>query len=274
MTELKQLTPGNSQSWLEANDEVPHTIGVSGATAAVLSARSPDKDTCNEDAALVLAMQSGSTLLMVADGCGGMASGELAARLTLESVLSSVLAANPEESLRSAILDGIESANREVMAVGTGSATTLVAALIEENQVRTFHVGDSQAILVGGRGKVKLLTKAHSPVGYALESGIINEREAIEHEDRHLVSNLIGVEEMHVEIGPTVPLAQRDMLLLASDGLWDNMFMQEVVDATCRGPALHVATRLAGAAWQRMHDQPAGDPGKPDDLTLIALSRR
>lgn len=269
-----ELDRGNPLTWLEANDAEPTQLQHNGQTIAVLSARSPDKETINEDAAAVVTLPTGGVLLVVADGCGGLASGELAARLTIEAIVLAAQSNPSERPLRSAILDGIESANQEVLALGTGSATTLVAALIEDNAVRTFHIGDSQAILVGGRGKVKLLTKAHSPVGYALESGIIDEREALEHEDRHLVSNLIGVEEMHVEIGPTLKLAPRDMLVLASDGLWDNLLLEEVIDHTRRGPAMHVATRLAATAWSRMHDEPAGLPSKPDDLTLVALSRR
>ncbi|MEQ8617869.1 MAG: protein phosphatase 2C domain-containing protein [Lacipirellulaceae bacterium] len=270
-SEIAAITP---RKWLESNDTEPSLLQFGEMSVAVLSSRSPDKETTNEDAAAVVTLSEGNLLLIVADGCGGLASGELAARLAVESILNSVSSNPPERSLRAAIMDGIESANQEVLALGTGSATTLVAALIEDNAVRTFHVGDSQAILVGGRGKLKLLTKAHSPVGYALESGIINEQEAMVHEDRHLVSNLIGVEEMHVEVGPTVKLAQRDMLVLASDGLWDNLLLEEVINHTRCGPALDVAARLAGTAWSRMHDEPEGLPSKPDDLTLVALSRR
>ena len=78
----------------------------------------------------------------------------------------------------------------------------------------------SETVLVtGGLGKIKLLTVSHSPVGMALESGLLDEAEAMHHEERHIVSNVVGSAGMRIEIGAKRKLAPRDTVLLASDGL-------------------------------------------------------
>ena len=84
------------------------------------------------------------------------------------------LSADPDaEPLRPAILDGIEAANAAVRAIGTGAATTLSLVEIQGRVVRAYQVGDSAILLAGQRGKLKYQTIAHSPIGYAVEAGLI-----------------------------------------------------------------------------------------------------
>src|SRR5690606_26158083 len=110
-----------------------------------------------------------------------------------------------------------------ILDLGVRSAATLALAELSSSGIRPYHVGDSMILILGGRGKVKLQTVSHSPVGYGVESGLLNEQEAMFHEDRHLVSNMIGCPEMRIEIGPWHCLAARDTLLIATDGLFDNL---------------------------------------------------
>ena len=81
-----------------------------------------------------------------------------------------------------------------------------------------------------GRGRVKLQTISHSPVGYAVESGMLDDQEAMHHEERHVVSNIIGTPEMRIEIGPPIDLATYDTLLVATDGLADNLHIEEIIE--------------------------------------------
>ena len=125
-------------------------------------------------------------------------------------------------------------------------------------------------LVCGGRGKVKLQTVPHSPVGFALEAGILDEDEAMHHKDRHLVSNVIGMPEMRIEIGSTLKFKPRDTLLLASDGLFDNLHIDEIVDYIRKGPLLKSVGGLIDEAKTRMIKRQAGLPSKPDDLTVLA----
>lgn len=267
----------------DAHHDTPRLHPLAQGTASVFSRRSPLKESCNEDAAALVHVDSRTGLILVADGCGGMANGEVASRLAVDAITKTTEAftcteldggyyANP--SLRVAILDGIEGANREIRQLGTGAATTLAVVEIIGDQIRTVHVGDSQILQVSNRGTVKFQTKAHSPVGYAVEAGVMTEEDAIHHEDRHLVSNVLGGVDMHIDIGSMRPFSARDTLLVATDGLFDNLHVDEIVEIIRKGPLDAAAQQLADLAMRRMVETDANSPSKPDDLTFVLYRKQ
>lgn len=259
----------------DANLERAELRSFAGGTALVFSARSPGEETPNEDAVALIELAPDHGVLAVADGVGGMPAGDRAARVALEElarVLDEAMSEPAEESmppgwLRAAIVDGIERANRAVIEAGSG-ATTLAIAEVQGHVTRSYHVGDSTIVITGLRGRVKMQTIAHSPVGYAIESGMLDEREALVHEDRHLVSNTLGSDAMRIEIGPAVALAPRDTLILATDGLSDNMYPNEIIEVARKGPLERVARTLIQASRGRMSEPEPGHPSKPDDLSF------
>lgn len=254
---------------------------VAGGTALAISRPSPDGSGTNEDSASIIPIARHCGVLIVADGLGGHAAGQTASQLAarvLESTLREHIGADSQtiepSQLRAAILNGFENANREINALGTGAATTLCVAEIIGDQIRTYHVGDSGALLIGQRGKIKLQTVAHSPVGYALEAGLIDEEDAMHHEDRHIISNILGSDEMRIEIGPSRSMAAKDTLLLSSDGLLDNLWTEEIVEGMRKGPLLKSMQDLADEASLRMLSKVNSEqPSKPDDLTIVAFRR-
>ena len=219
-------------------------------------------------------LADGTVLLMVADGLGSVAGAREAAGTCLNVILDAAQRAVDESvRVRTGILDGIEAANEAVLSLGQGAATTLIIAEISNERVRTYHVGDSAIVLIGQRGAVKLQTTPHSPVGFAVEAGMLDEHEAIHHEDLNLISNVIGSTEMRIEIGPETPIAPRDTLLLASDGLFDNLLMDEIIETVRTGPIDKKICSLTGAALERMQGKIEGKPAKPDDLTTLLYRR-
>jgi serine/threonine protein phosphatase PrpC len=247
-----------------------------GGTAAVFTTRSPGKETSNEDVAALLPISESAGILAVADGLGGHVGGERASRLAVETIQATLLDAvstevEPDsEQLRGTILNGIEAANRAVRELGMGAATTLALIEIQDRTIRPYHVGDSVILLAGQRGKLKMQTIAHSPIGYAVEAGLMAEEEAIHHEDRHVISNVIGSDQMRIEIGPPIKMASRDTLVLASDGLLDNLLPSEIVEFVRSGPLDESLAALVAEARRRMGDENGKAPSKPDDLTVIA----
>lgn len=247
-------------------------VPLDGYEVLVYSACSPSR-VGNEDAAAVLSFGAEGIVLVVADGVGGQAAGAAASKLAIEMLASSLAAAvGAGARLRSGILDGIEEANKAVNALGVGAGTTLAVAALKKDGVRSYHVGDSMVLLVGQRGKRKLETIAHSPTGYAVEAGLLDADEALLHEDRHYVSNIVGSEEMHIDIGPSVPMSARDTLLLASDGLSDNLSTDEIVKVIRKGSLERAALTLATLAGERMAAE--SGPSKPDDLTFVLARKR
>jgi serine/threonine protein phosphatase PrpC len=248
---------------------------MASGSVCVFTRRAPEKLSDNEDSLALLECSDGTAVFAVADGMGGLPSGDQASAITVRQLEKSVNnSCTDNAELRGAILDGIEQANRKVLEKTSGSGTTIAAVELADHCVRAYHVGDSAILVVGQRGKVKYQTIPHSPVGYAVEAGIIEEEDALFHEDRHLISNMIGSKAMRLEIGPRIKLAPRDTLIIGSDGLFDNMQIEEIVEVIRSGPLLQAAENLVEICSARMLQPEKDTPHKPDDLGLILYRRQ
>jgi serine/threonine protein phosphatase PrpC len=214
------------------DDRVPDLRQVAGGSAAVYSRAAPGSAAPNEDRAACWAL-------------------------------------GPELDLRASILEGFEQANRRVLGLKTGAAATLAVAAVEGRAVRAYHAGDAQVLVVGQRGRVRLQTTPHSPVGYAVEAGVLDQADAIHHDDRHLVSNVVGSTDMSIEVSAPVRLRMRDTIVVASDGLFDNLQVPELVAMVRAGPLAAAARSLAARCYQRMAEPAAGEPSKADDVTFV-----
>jgi serine/threonine protein phosphatase PrpC len=244
--------------------------------ACAFSQRCPTKTTTvNEDAAVVIPLGADSVVLAVADGCGGMRAGEKASQLAVRHLARSVRRCHESpRSVRGAILDGIEEANEAIQALKLGAACTIAAVEFAFGKVRSYHVGDSMVLVTSNRGRVRYQSLCHSPVAYAVEAGLLDEQDAMHHENRHLVSNFIGSEQMRIDIGPWVPLSKHDRVLVASDGLFDNLMTDEIVARMRRSNLEENLGKLFKLATKRMRSGlDLKTPSKPDDLTMLALKR-
>jgi protein phosphatase len=188
----------------------------------------------NEDAYLI---DEERGLFVVADGMGGHAAGEVASRITVESI-QEYIAATEEEHESSwpfgfnsrVSLEGnrlttaVEKANEKVMrAVQNrpelkGMGTTVVAALFDGERATLVHVGDSRAYLFRD-GELRRLTDDHSWVQEQVNAGILSEDEAKSHPLKNVVTRALGGA-AHVSVDLIeVPVRAGDRYLLCSDGL-------------------------------------------------------
>lgn len=254
-------------------DDVVFSVG--SGELALHSSKSPTKDTPNEDAAGIVAAGPDGAVVAVADGVGGAPAGRHASSIAIKCIANATQAALRDgHELRYGILDGFEAANEEILALGVGAATTLAVVEIAGSTVRPFHVGDSFMLITGQRGKVKSQTIPHSPTGYAIESGLLAEKDAMHHEERHVISNVLGSAEMRIDVGSPVELAPNDTLVLASDGLSDNLLTPEIVELVRKGPLEKAAMSMSQLAQQRMESTDGDTPSKPDDLTFLIFRLR
>jgi len=256
----------------EAEAEAPALLECPVGDAVFCSLRAPEKGGPNEDALLITAID-GAIVMAVADGCGGMPSGHTAAATALGAFHDAVREAAPAQTvdaMTSAMLSGFWAANSAVLDLRTGAATTLLAACVVDGVARTVNVGDSMALIVGQRGRQRFAAIAHSLTGYAVEAGMLTEKEAIHHDDRSVVLNVVGDQSMRVDVGPPITLNRRDTVLLASDGLCDNMYPSEIVETIRSGPLLRRVEQLTERSRARMEAAEPGQPGHPDDLTIVA----
>lgn len=243
-----------------------------GGMAAVFSMSSPGSSGVNEDCAALLPFDETSGALVVADGAGGLRGGAQASNITVESLRDTLeQAVKTNENLREAILGGIELANRSIDGLSIGAASTVAVAEIHDTRLRTYHAGDSQIMILGAGGVLKFLTVSHSPMGYAVQMGLLDERQAIVHEDRHLLFNVVGLSDMHIEMGMEVELEIGDTVLIACDGLFDNLIVSEVAEFFREGPLGNCTKNLIEACLKRMSGVDESQPAKPDDLTILVF---
>jgi serine/threonine protein phosphatase PrpC len=272
--------PASEQPWparyyVEQDMLSPDVFPFLQGEVAVFSCRCPGKPTPCEDSAAVVSYRDDAGILIVADGLGGQPAGDQASSRAVRCMEQSLLAgAQQGQDLREAILNGFETANCEVSRLMLGAATTLAVVEIQGGIVRPYHVGDSVIMAVGQRGRIKLQTVSHSPVGYAVEAGFLDQEEAMHHSERHLVSNFLGSSEMHITIGHPLELSDLDTLLVATDGLADNLHVREIVESIRKGRLERVARQLTEEAIHRMTTPEEGRPSKPDDLTFIVYRPR
>lgn len=256
--------------------ECDMTIGEShqfaGGEAVVFSAPSPVKTTPNEDAVALLPTSDASGILAVADGVRRNRCGAETVRLAIHALEAALRSfSNRGGHLSSSSVKGLDNATEAVSRFGGGAAPTMAAVEISAGVARPYHVDDSMALIVGDRDKIKLQTVSHSSVGYAVEAGVLEENEALHHKDRHLVSNLVGTEAMRIEIGSAIRLAPRDTVIVASDGLFDNLRIDEIVENFRKGPLQWAVRKVIDHCRTRMQSPVEGLPAKPDDFTFIVF---
>ncbi len=269
----------NNQSGNAQND-----IPTSSGYATLLAASASDMGRVrgnNEDRVWVDQLAAASHwvgkplgLYIVADGMGGMDGGEVASKLAVECVASSVHAAISARDVPSAtepdwgvvLKHAAQSAHREVAAARTSTAnqmgTTLVMALVAGYQAFLLNVGDSRAYRVSGNG-IQRLTHDDSVVQMLVDSGQIQEEETRTHPQRNLILRYLGQPgELPVE-SSRVDLLPGDWLLLCSDGLWEMVLDRDVEEIIRAAPTPEQACEQLVSV--------ANAHGGEDNITVVLI---
>ena len=204
----------------------------------------------NEDSVAIVASDDPRcSLLIVADGMGGAAAGEVASATAV-----SVVGAAFESGARSSdeLVEALQKANASILDKGSsdgeleGLGTTCTALLLHEDSGIIAHAGDSRAYRF--RDCVaERLTDDESEWADNVCNGA---SPAAEHGRNHL-SNVLGIPEVEIaSLGP-FDLRVGDRFLLCSDGLWGYLADFELADLVCRGDLDEVCRRLVDVANQR-----------------------
>lgn len=164
-------------------------------------------------------------VLVMCDGMGGLAAGEVASRLTCEFIEQNFAGQyrqkTDKRALLSELLIGANNyllkylqSHTEINEMGT----TVVLALIVNNTCHIAWVGDSRAYIYR-QNKLKPITKDHSPVQELVDAGTITEDEAFEHPRANYISQSIGQPNKPVPGYSSYPLYTGDKLFLCTDGV-------------------------------------------------------
>ena len=250
----------------------------------------------NEDAALAMATNLETfdrketvALFAVSDGMGGKAHGEVAAKITLQTLGEHVLrrvmmpvcqphpepvegpvapAADAEPALENPaafLREAIRDANRRIHSMRSSSeqvsmGATVSAVLIHNDVLAVGHVGDCRCYFLD-HSSFRLLTRDHSMVQELLSQGILTEEEARNHPRKNILSRSLGSKE-DVEVDTYVSMIPRGVrIMLCTDGLHGAVDEEMVREILCR----HVHPKEQAGSLVRAANQAGGK----DNITAL-----
>ncbi|MCU0636026.1 MAG: Stp1/IreP family PP2C-type Ser/Thr phosphatase [Gemmatimonadaceae bacterium] len=221
-----------------------------------------------------IAPGSHGLLLMVADGMGGAAAGEVASAMAAQVVFTELQAtwaltpSTEPRHLARALRGATEAANARIHRYATehpehlGMGTTATVAGLMGTEVIIAQVGDSRAYMVRD-GRATLLTKDQSLIQRLVDAGELTEEEAERSERRNIILQALGPEPT-VKVELTRQSVRRgDVLLLCSDGLSGLVRGEEMAEIVRTSDTIEqVCDTLIDLANAR---------GGPDNITVVAV---
>jgi protein phosphatase len=190
--------------------------------------------TNNEDQLLVA-----DNLFAVADGMGGHAAGEVAS-LTAVEAIKAAFARNPTadglaDALREANHAIWQRAGEQPELRGMGTTATAIALVDEDGEelLAVCNVGDSRTYLLRD-GELDQITEDHSLPEEMVRRGELAPEDAIMHPQRHILTRVLGMDErIEVDCFRIVPY-RGDRVLLASDGLTNEVTDDQIASVLRR----------------------------------------
>lgn len=196
----------------------------------------------NDDSAITSINAFGNVLLAVADGMGGAKKGGYASCKLLEHILNEFRDLEKElvtgKQIANWLFKVIASANEKLYLISEkneeykGMGTTLSLCMLVKDILVTAQVGDSRIYLLR-ENKLTKISVDQTYVQYLIDNGMISEKEALSHKERHVLTNAIGVKKVcQVDIKEHV--YNNEKILLCSDGLYNNV-SPTVLESILRG---------------------------------------
>ncbi len=209
---------------------------------------------------------AGPHLLVVADGMGGHAAGDVASSIAIGEMVSLDGESHGADDALDLLAEALRMANDQLQQAAQnqpelqGMGTTVTALLRTGNKIAVAHIGDSRAYLLRARTFTQI-THDHSFVQSLIDEGRITEDEAEGHPQRSLVTRVLTGQE-----GDEPDLAMRearvgDRYLVCSDGLSGFVARDTIQEILEQGmPPGRTADRLVELAMRA---------GAPDNVTCI-----
>ena len=213
-------------------------------------------------------------LMVIADGMGGHARGEIAAEIAVTSITNRFQQEamrghlrRPKEFLESAI----HSAHRAIVAFADEHdmlecpRTTVVACIVQNDKAHWAHVGDSR-LYVFRNGELAATTLDHSRVQQLMDAGVINAAQAAVHPDRNKIYNCVGgVLPPGISHSEPWELQVGDSILMSTDGFWAQVNATFIALKLQRENIVELIPKLMEEAERK-----AGT--ESDNLSVIALT--
>jgi serine/threonine protein phosphatase PrpC len=224
-------------------------------------------------------------LFLVADGIGGHASGEIASKMAISDIEEFVIRSRVEDitwpipyrkelSLeQNRLLAAATLANQKIRGLVSqnpsmkGMGTTLVGCIIEGNLLAVINIGDSRIYRIRD-DHIEQITKDHTVAGVMERMGLLTKEEASYNPQKHILTSALGIEPLKnikVDLFPA-EICTKDLFLLCSDGLYDMLGEEEIVEAikSFKGKSLEKAGHTL--------IERANLAGGKDNITIILIS--
>jgi PPM family protein phosphatase len=202
-------------------------------------------------------------LLVIADGVGGAARGDLASSTAVQALRR--LDGPPPEDMLEALAGAIHRAHDRIAELVEenpaldGTSTTVTAALFDGRRLAVAHIGDSRGYLLRD-GVLAQLTKDHTFVQSLIDEGRITEVESRTHPHRNLILRALdGVHETDPDLF-YLDLAPGDRLLLCSDGASGVLDQERLADILGTGSLDYAVVELIRASLEA---------GSSDNVTCV-----
>ncbi|MEO7352607.1 MAG: protein phosphatase 2C domain-containing protein [Marmoricola sp.] len=206
---------------------------------------------------------AGPHLLVIADGVGGSARGDIASSATVEVLRQ--LDKPPGNDILSALAGAIHRSHDRIAELVAenpeidGTSTTVTAAIFDGTQIGIGHVGDSRGYLLRDQ-TLSQLTTDHTFVQSLIDEGRITEDEARVHPHRNLILRAVdGVHEPEPDVF-TLEVAPGDRILLCSDGCCGVLNDEDLARLLGSGTPDFAAVTLVNASL---------DAGSTDNVTVV-----
>jgi protein phosphatase len=220
--------------------------------------------------------------MLVADGVGGAAGGEVASRTAIHALVDLVIETPDwimqlDEPLAREVLQRMERRFQRVREVLIeratadpslrGMATTMTVACSLGPELLTAHVGDSRAYVFRRGGRLERLTRDQTMAQSLADAGAISQEEVAKHPSRHVLTSALATRGTFVQVElKRSRLEDGDQLLLCSDGLTE-MIADEAIARVLAAPG------PSAEACQRLVDL-ALEAGGKDNVTVVLARYR
>ncbi len=224
----------------------------------------------NEDFFIAEKISDNIGFIVVCDGMGGRAGGEIASKKAAEFIANSLRNGLKEgmknNSVRYLLESAIATANTLIYDLSKkdegleGMGTTVVLAVVNNNTLHIAHAGDSRAYLLRS-DNLHRLTVDHSIVQTLVDHGELTEDQAKVHPNKNVITRALGVQRDVVADQSEMYIQDGDVLLLCTDGLTNLVEFDDIKDTLKQN---------VESAPQTLIDM-ANKAGGIDNITAVTL---
>ena len=172
--------------------------------------------------------------LILCDGLGGHACGEVASQLVAASVAEHFGKRGYYPDFLKDAFEGAQQAlleEQERKDLNNSMKTTLVVLVITPELIQWAHIGDSRLYRIYDNGAKYQRTRDHSLVQILCDTGEIRESEIREHEDRNKLMRAMGAKwgNKTYDVSAVLERGETQAFVLMTDGFWEYVYEEEML---------------------------------------------